>query len=850
MQNMLQNVMHDLRYAVRQLWRSPGFTLTAVLTLALGIGATTAIFTLVYQVMLRSIPVEHPEQLYKVGKRNNCCVMGGGQDDWSLFSYDFYQYVHDHTADTEGMAAVQAGSTTMSARRAGSASPAQPLQVRYVSGNYFSLLGVHSYAGRLLTPEDDRAGAAPAAVVSYALWQAKFGGDPGLVGSTVILTGHPVTVAGITATNFLGERNEADAPGFWLPLAQEIVLEPERKLTTFPQSHWLDVLVRIEDRHRVPKVQLVLQAEVRQWIKAHQAGFPGAGITDKQIGEQTTELASASGGINRLRDQYERSLTLLLLVAGFVLLIACANLANLMLVRGMARQQQLAVRSALGAPRSRLIRQMLMEAIVLALLGGAAAIGVAYVGTHAILALALKGAESSPLSASPSLPVLGFALAVSLVTGILFGTAPAWIASRIHPVEALRGANRSIGDQSTFSQKLLVILQAALSLAVLSTAGLLITSLRQLEHQDFFFQPEGRLLVFTNLGLTGYTSAQLSGVYRQFDDALSRLPGVIDYSYATYGPMADNNWGTDVFFSGRTTAREDEGANYSSVSPGYFESLGTHVLLGRAIDTHDTATSVHVAVVNKAFADKYLKGKAPLGEHFGPDPRYASEFEIVGVVENTKYRDASEAVEPMFFTPITQTTAYTDSRDIVNEEGKHFATNLVIHYRGAQANMAGKIRQVFKAINPDIPVLRIVSYNDQLADQFTQEDLVVRLTTLFGVLALVLAALGLYGVTAYNVQRRTGEIGIRMALGASRGSVLGMIVRGALGQAAIGLALGVPLSLAAGRMLRSTLYNTPPFQPVVLGTVIGLLAIATLIAAALPARRASSIDPMQALRAE
>ncbi len=845
----MKTLLQDIRYALRQLRKSLGFAATAILTLALGIGATTAIFTLVYQVLLRSIPVSHPEQIYKVGKTNDSGISGGLQDDWDIFSYDAYRYLRDQTPGIDGIAAVQSNQTTVSMRRAGGAAAAQPLTMHYISGNYFSVLGVKPYAGRLLSPDDDREGAPPTAVISYTLWQTKFGGDPRLLGSTLLLTGHPVTVVGITAEKFLGERTMQDPPGLWLALAQEPLFEPGYPLMHYPTLGWLNLLVRIPETHRAPQVQLALQGELHQWIVANQGLFPSA--TNKAVARQTTELVPASGGINDLRDQYESGLKLLLWVSGFVLLIACANLANLMLVRGMARQQELAVRSALGAPRGRLVRQMLVEAVLLAIFGGAAAVVVAYAGTHAILALAMRGAELSPLSAAPSLPVLGFALLVSLLTGVVFGIAPAWITSRTSPVEALRGANRSTRDASALPQKLLVILQAALSLVLLSTAGLLITNLRHLEHQDFRFQPEGRLIVNTDLTAAGYTYDRLAGLYRQFDDTFAHLPGIESFAYATYAPMTNDYWSGGVFQPGVPPAfGAENNAYYSAVSPGYFSTLGTRVLLGRGITEHDTATSTHVAVVNQAFVQHFLKGKSPVGEHFGPDRGMPNEFEIVGVVEDTKYTNPTQAVKQMYFTPLTQTVALTKPEAASNENFKHFASNLVVHYRGDPSAAATSVRRALQSIDPGIPILKMQPYEDQLSSNFTQQDLTVRLTTLFGILALVLASIGLYGVTAYAVARRTSEIGVRMALGASRGGVLAMIVKSALTQALLGLAIGLPLTFGAARLVASTLYQTSSFQPLVLISVAAILLAAAFAAAVIPARRAASIDPMRALRTE
>ncbi len=845
----MHNTLHDLRYAFRQLRRSPGFTVTAVLILALGIGANTAIFSLVYQVLLRSLPVAHPEQIYKIGKGLDCCVDAGARGDWKIFSYDMYQSLRDHTPGVDGMAAVQAGSLTFSVRRAGSSGSvdaAQPLSARFVSGNYFPVLGVPAFAGRLLQPGDNRKGSAPVAVISYSLWQTRFAGDPHLLGSTLLLTGHPVTVVGIAAETFLGERNETNPPGIWLPLVLEPELQPDRKLMLFPGEQWLDLLVRLNPPSQAPKVQTALRTELSEWIQSHREYFPG--ISDRELAEQTTELAPVSTGMNDLGDQYQPSLRLLLLASGSVLLIACANLGILMLARSMGRRGEMAIRSALGAPQARLIGQTLVESLLLALAGGAAGIGLAYAGTHAMLALALKGVELSPLKAAPPWPVLGFALALSLVTGVLFGLLPAWIGARLDPADTLRSTTRSPGDASASPQRFLVILQAALSLTLLSAAGLLIVSLRHLQQQDFHFTPEGRLIVFTDLQSAGYTYEHLAALYRQLDDTFARLPEVERFAYATYGPMAYNRWSTGVFFP--YAARSPAISAYSAVSANYFATVGTPVLLGRGIDAQDTATSVHVAVVNRSFVNEFLQGRQAIGEHFGPDPSLRGAFQIVGVVADTKYGSAERPAEPMFFTPLTQTTVFPDPKDQSVEDYQHFPNNLIVQYRGDEGMAAKQVRAALQSIDPNIPILRILPYTEQLAGNFTQQDLLVRLTSLFGILALLLASVGLYGVTAYTVARRTGEIGIRMALGATRGGVLALILRGALTQVSIGLAIGVPLSIAAGRLLQHTLYQTSAFEPRVLLAIFALLSGAALIAALIPAQRAASINPTEALRAE
>ena len=842
----------DVRYGIRRLRRSPGFATTALLTLALGIGATTAIFTLIYQVILRSMPVKHSEQLYKVGKQIECCVDSGLQDDWRIFSYDLYRTLKDNVPGAQDMAAVQAGVLTVSERRENETA-SQPLDLRVVSGNYFEVLGVKPEMGRLLRPEDDREGATPVVVLSYPIWQTKFHGDPSLIGQTVLLTGRAVTIVGITAQGFLGDRNATDPAGVWLPLAQEPLFST-RALYKLQNSHWLDLLVRIPDASKVPAIQNAIRGTLVQWLLANRD--PKSNETVEEVRKQTTELASASGGINDLRDEYQKSLTMLQMIAGFVLLIACANLANLMLVRGVARRQELSVRSALGASRNRLIREMLVESVLLAIAGGVLGLVVANLGVKAMLALAMGGAEVLPVSATPSLPVLGFAFALSTVTGVLFGIAPAMIASRTNPAEALRGANRATGHSGGM-QKTLVVLQAALSVALLSTAALLIQSLNKLEHQNFRFETKGRVLAFIDLQAAGYKYEQLDGLYKRIDQAFVSGTGLHDVSYATYTPMSFNAWGTNVAVQGEKQTKTTT-VRYLSVSSQFFDAVGTRLLLGRKLNDHDTATSTHVAVVNEQFVKKILDGKQPMGTRFGLDKRMAGEFQIVGVVEDSKYGDPGESVPPMFFTPMTQTVDFSQAdapapivrQAINNEQFRHYASNMVARYDGDPAVATATLRRVLNQVDSQIPIIRLGTYDDQVSKYFTQTQMVVRLTTIFGGLALLLASIGLYGVTAYGVERRIPEIGVRMALGADRVSVVQLILRGAAIQTALGVGLGIPLALLAGRLLQSQLYEVSGVNVPTLLAACGVMVLSALVASAVPAGKAANVEPMRALRME
>jgi predicted permease len=438
----------------------------------------------------------------------------------------------------------------------------------------------------------------------------------------------------------------------------------------------------------------------------------------------------------------------------------------------------------------------------------------------------------------------------------LFGTAPAWIASRTNPVDALHSGNRSTGGASAL-QRGLVIVQAALSVALLSVAGLLIVSLQRLEKQDFRFQTQGRLIAFIDLQTAGYKYEQLDGLYRQIEQTFAAIPGLHDMAYATYAPMSFNNWSTGIAIEGGDL-NVPKSASYTSVSPRFFDVVGTRVLMGRGFTERDTATSPHVAVVNQTFVNKFLTGKQPIGMRFGPDPSMPGEYEIVGVVDDSRYGDPSQQTRQMFFTPIAQATNFDAiaaaptlrEQANKNEQYKHFASNLIVRYEGDPAAAAAAVRRALQKINPDITIRRLTTYDDQVSNYFTRQRLVVRLTTVFGVLALVLASIGLYGVTAYGVARRIPEIGLRMALGADRANVVRLVLRGAMMQIAIGLLLGVPAALLAGHYLQSQLYEVKGYNVSTLLGACVVLALSALVASALPARRASSVEPMQALRME
>jgi predicted permease len=842
--------MKDIRYALRQFLNAPVFTVTAVLTLALGIGATTAIFTLVHAVLLNSLPVAKPNELYRVGDVENCCVNGGLQDNWSLFSYDKYKMFRDNTPGFVELAAFQAGHDLIGVRRPGASEAARSMRSEFVSGNYFALFGIGPYAGRVITPDDDRKGAPPVAVISYRAWQQQFGGDPSIVGGSLTLNGQPFTVVGIAPAAFFGDRL-TDPAAFWIPITAEPLIDGPGAIIDFPQQDWLDVIGRITPGADPKQIGAHMQVELQQWLLSPIAQLqPGE---RDSVAKQTLRLAPGGAGVQQLRDEYLSSLHLLMWISALVLAIACANVANLLLVRATTRKLQTSIRAALGAPPSRQIRQVLTESIVLAVLGGIVGVAIAYGGTHLILRLAFP-VTTVAIHASPSLPVLAFTFAVSLLTGILFGVAPAWITANAAHADALRGSGRSSGSSGGWAQKSLVIAQAALSLVLLSAAGLLTQSLRNMQGQDFGFETPNRYIAHIDPQMAGYKPPQMQALFRQLHDSLAAIPGVGQVSFSLYSPMEGDNWGETVYIEGQAPPPPDSNENNASwlrVSAGYFETLGTKIIQGRSITDQDTPASQRVAVINEIFAKKFFKDENPIGHHFGYiDMQHAGQFEIVGVTENTEYREPTRKIPPMFFLPSTQRVVFDNPRFIAFEDRSHVLNAIEIRTLGKVPNLEAQVRHVLGDVNPDLAVIDFKSFGEQVDNNFSQQKMIAKLTSLFGLLALVLASVGLYGVTAYSVELRTNEIGIRMALGAGRLSVLKLVLKGALLQMGIALVIGIPVTIAAGHAMATQLFGVKPYDPKILLLTAAVLAFAAFLAAVIPARRAATLDPMRALRTE
>jgi putative ABC transport system permease protein len=854
-------MLADFRDAIRQLRKAPGFATTAVITLALGIGATTAIFTLVHQVMLKSLPVTRPDELWRIGDKIRCCNWGGyiqGNDgDFSLFSWEMYKHFRAHTPEFTDLAALQAGNAALGVRRAGSQAQADTRNGEYVSGNFFATLGVQPWIGRLMTDTDDQEGVPPVAVMSYRIWKEKYGSDPSVVGASYQINGHPFTVIGVAAPGFYGAKLAGGGmPDFWLPLTAELVIDGSTSRLKRPNGSFLDLIGRVRPGVDPKSLEAKLKVELHDWLASH---VPDMEPGEKQLWQQQTlHLTPGGAGVAAMRDQYQAGLKLLLVAAGCVLLVACGNLANLMLARGLKDRTQTSIRMALGASRQRLVRKALVESVMLAVIGGAFGIGVAYAGTRLILYLAFQIGGSNnyvPVDATPSWPVLLFTLGMSVLTGILFGIAPAWMTSHADPVEALRGANRSVSGRRSWMQRSLVIGQAAMSLVLLSAAALLGRSLRNLEHQNFGFETQDRYIAWINPMLSNYKPEELQPMFQKIDERLRQIPGVRMVAPALYAPMTGDSWNDGVRVAGRPEpgAKEDTSASWARITPGFFETLGAKMVLGRPIDEDDTATTRKVAVINEAFAKRFFKNENPIGQHFGPDKiKYASTFEVVGVVKDLRYLtyDYKDPIRPMFWLPETQTVQYDDPAYTSGELWSHYLYNIVIWAPGNPPGMEERVRKALISVDPDLVLYGVDPYSRVVSADFQQENMIATLTTLFGVLGLVLAAVGLYGVMAYMVEQRTGEIGVRMALGANRGQIVKMVLNGAFSQVGIGLALGIPAAIGAGKLMTDQLFGVKPWDPIMLTVATVLLALTAIFASLIPARRAASVEPMVALRSE
>jgi macrolide transport system ATP-binding/permease protein len=843
-------LIQDLTYGFRQLRKTPGFTVTVILTLALGIGANAAIFTLVNAVLLRDLPVTDPKTLIRIGDSDDCCVNSGYNEigNYSLFSTESYLLFKKELPQFEELSAMEAGFEyrPLTARREGPQAVAKSVMGEFVSGNYFRTFGLQPTAGLLFTDADDAKGAAFTAVMSYDTWAHDYASDPGIIGSTFRINTQPVTIIGIAPKGYYGDRLTSNPPNFYLPLESMAVISSVPYVHD-PEVAWLFVVGRVKPGVSLPAVQAKASTLLLQQFSTFKVFTNERAKTF--LGRTHVVLTPGGAGIQQLQDDAKVQLHLLTWITALVLLVACANIANLQLVRSMSRRTEMCVRTALGAQRSHIIRQLLTESVLLAGLGGIVGLAVAYSGARMLLAMAFPGAQNIPINAAPSPLVIGFAFALSLLTGILFGVAPAWIAAQAQPAEVLRSGSRTVASGASLLQRGLVVLQASLSLVLLVGAGLFAQSLNKLETSNLHLDSKNRYIIHINPQAAGYATTQLESLYRTMEAQFHAIPGIGKVGIATYTPMEDNNWSNGMQVQGEPDP--NKGASFVKGNAEYFDSVGTHVLTGRGFLPQDLSSAPSVAVINKEFVKQFFKpGENPIGHRIGsaPGPESAGDFEVVGVVDDTTYTAVQWKDHAMYFVPITQRPA-SEKSPIITDISL-YAGAIVIAADRPMNDMEKLAQRTLSGINPNLTIVKFQTFDQQIADRFNDNRMIAQLTSLFGGLALLLATIGLYGVTAYTVVRRTSEIGIRMALGAERTRVIGMVMRGAMTQAFLGLIVGVPIAMLCVRYIKAQLYEIASVNLSIMAVAIVVLVVAACIAGMIPARRAASINPVQALRVE
>jgi len=838
----MEQLLKDIRYGFRGLLKRKGFALVAVLTLALGIGANTAIFTLVNAVMLKKLPVYKPEQLVLFSD-----VTGEGtsiEDSpqtgaWERFSYASYEHLRKNNQSFEDITALRSGESRLSVRQVDSqANAAVRAQGHLVTGNYFAVLGVRALRGRVLTPEDDNPSAPPAAVISHRYWEQQFNRDPNIVGKSLIINSTNFTIAGVAPPEFFGIRVRRP-PDFWLPLSFQPQIELRDSYLTNNQVYWLTLMGRLKPGVTMAQAQANMNLALQQFL-TEQAGSELTEERQKDIQNTYITLAAGQGGLSGLRRNYSTPLQMLMAIVGMVLLIACANVGSLLLSRAASRKAEISLRMALGASRWRIIRQLLTESMLLAIIGGVFGVLLAQWGVTVLVNLVAK---STPLDTRPDVVVLLFTLGASIVAGILFGLVPAIQASRTNLSAAMKEKTRMRSGFLRFNlSSLMVVLQVGLSMVLLTGAGLFARSLMKLQNEDLGFDRSNMLLLGIDPRLAGYKQTELAPLYQQIIDRVGTVPQVRNVSMATYAPLSGTQRISSVKVIGYV-AQPDDDLSVQDIfaGPKYAETLGMPLLRGRDIDVRDTASSPPIAVVDSTFAEHYFKDQNPIGRTFTFDDETdkAQAIQIVGVVGAIKGEDAREQPEPTIYRPILQ----------VQDPGAYMVT-VHVHTLSDPTPITNQVRQMINQIDDKLPIFGVTTMNGQLRDHLDQERLIAQLVSFFGALALTLACIGLYGVMAHGVARRTNEIGIRMALGARGSNIAWMILRETLYLVLAGLVIGVPAALFGARLVAAQLFGMSPTDPLTLTAAAIVLTLVALLAGYLPARRASRVNPLNALRYE
>jgi predicted permease len=847
-ESLAESLWKDALYGLRQVLRSPGLSIVAILSLALGIGANTAIFTVIDDLLLKQLPVHDPKMLVSFGDGSSGGIVASSSPGpYDIFPYDFYRRIAGRQDELDGICAFASFPTVVSVRSTSStAGPATQAQSHLVSGTFFSVLGAQPLLGRVFSADDTATeGRNAVAVISHRYWQESLSADPSVIGRSITINGTSFTVIGVMPAAFYGVDLNEQSPDMWLPITmQPAVMMTPRSLLNPDGLFWIHLMARRRPDVSVAQAQAWATTEFQRFLTERE-GAQISPLRRQQISGTSIPLLPGGTGLSHMREAYQTPLTVLMIMVGLVLLIACANLANLLLAKAASREREFCARLALGSSRGRIVRQILTEALVLAFIGGALGLGLAFWGTHILIHFMDREAAHTALSATPDLRVLLFTFATCVVTAALFGIAPALRGARTNVAGALSGSTRTTGGTAAssnhFLPKILIVVQVTLSLVLLTVAGLLLRTLVNLRAQDIGLDRSNVLLVSTNFKFAGYQPERLNALYDQILTRIDALPGVRLASLAGGPPMSRGTWGSPIDLDGRPTPpTEDISTDLNRVSVGYFETLGVPLLRGRTIQSEDKADSVKSAVVNKTFADRYFRNGDAIGHTFTiADPAAPGVWHIVGIVRDSKHRSPAEKPQPFAFLAVTQLTG-----------DDQYTYWLQIRSVADPAKITGEVRATLAGIDPNLPILQTQTIDEELDNVIDEQRFVSKLAGFFALLALTLACIGLYGVMTYSVVRRTSEFGIRMALGAPRAGLLWMVLRESMVLLSIGVALGVPVSLAASRAIKAGLFGVDPADPVTLIAAVFVMSASLLAGSYIPARRATKIDPMVALRCE
>jgi len=834
----VENLWQDLRYSLRMLARSPAFTLVAVVSLALGIGANTAIFSLMDVVMLRSLPVDQPGQLVLFGDGR---AAGSNDslpnDSTRLYSYSFFRNASKKNEVFSGVAAIDSIEFSSHGTLVGAGR--ETMRASLVSGSFFSVLGIAPDRGRLLTESDDQTpGSGAVAVASYSWWQ-RHGSDPATVGKTVHIEGTNYTIVGIAPPGFFGVT-VGEVPDFWIPLSMEKEMSPGWNGLNDKWFQSLYIIARLKPGVSAAQATANTNLIFKQYIRSEYLGQSPSQKDLADLAHAQVELTSAAKGLSRLRRQFSLPLIILITIASLVLLIACANLASLLLARSTSRSREFAMRMAIGATRSRIVRQLLTESFVLALMGAVVGVASAWKASHLLLTMASHSAEVASMKVGPDLRVLGFTVILTVFTALLFGMTPAIRATRVDLNGSLKQARGTAAPSSRFSlARGLIVAQISLSLVLLVSASLFLRSLVNLTKIDTGFNKQN-VLVFS---LDEYTAglpldARLVYLQQQIEDRVQSLPGVHAASFSMF-TFNQGEWSDDVTAQGvPRTPENSKDVLHNVVGKSFFSALSLPIIAGRGFDSTDRIDSPKVAVINQTMAQLFFPDSSPIGRHFGfgDDPSHSGDIEIVGVVKNAKYVRMQESPEPVAYFPYTQRVQYFG--------------NFVVRYSGDEGQIISAVRHAITEVNPNVLVGATSTLTEQVEDSTASQRLIARLSSFFGILAAFLVCIGIYGLLSYAVARRTSEIGVRMALGARRASVLWLILREILVLVGVGIVLGVPMALEGNHLVSKLLYGLSPADPASLFAAVGMLIVVALLAGYLPARKASLVEPTVALRCE